>query len=213
MTLPRFYPILDTRTLSACGVDTFEAADAITAAGAGILQFRHKQFFDRSTFAAAERVAALCARRGALFVLNDRADFARLLSAALHLGQEDLAPADARRVVGPATPIGYSTHNADQLRAASNEPVDYLAIGPVFGTGSKENPDPVLGVEALRQLRPLTDRPLVAIGGITRANAADVLAAGADSVAIIGDLYPPGASAASIGQRAEDWLRITNAHN
>jgi thiamine-phosphate pyrophosphorylase len=138
--------------------------------------------------------------------VNDRADIARLASAALHLGQDDLTPTDARRVVSAGTIIGFSTHNERQLREAANEPADYLAFGPIFGTVSKQNPDPVVGVEELRRLRPLTDRPLVAIGGITRANAPDVLAAGADSVAVIGDLFPDDGD---IRARVEEWIRRT----
>ena len=113
-----------------------------------------------------------------------------LFAAALHLGQDDLLPSVARRVVGPDAIVGFSTHNEAQLRAASVEPVDYLALGPIFGTVTKENPDPTVGVDELRRLRPLSNRPLVAIGGITRANARQVLEAGADSVAVIGDLFP-----------------------
>jgi thiamine-phosphate pyrophosphorylase len=94
-----------------------------------------------------------------------------------------------------------------QLRAAAAEPADYLAIGPIFATASKENPDPVLGLDELRRLRPLTDRPLVAIGGITRANAAGVMAAGADSVAVISDLYPENSN---IRTRAAEWLAVVS---
>src|SRR4029079_11083493 len=140
-------------------------------------------------FAQLERVAELCRDAGVLFVVNDRADLAAITGAALHLGQDDLTPSSARRVVGLATLIGFSTHNERQLRAAAAEPANYLALGPIFGTASKQNPDPVVGIDELRRLRPLTDRPLVAIGGITRGNVRSVLAAGADAVAIIGDLF------------------------
>ena len=141
-----------------------------------------------------------------LFVVNDRADLAALMGAALHLGQDDLPPAAARRVTGPKTLIGFSTHNEGQLRAAQSEPVDYLALGPIFGTVSKHNPDPLVGLDKLRRLRPLTARPLVAIGGITRGNAHDVLSAGADSLAVIGDLFPEDTN---LRARAEEWLRLT----
>jgi thiamine-phosphate pyrophosphorylase len=135
--------------------------------------------------------------------MNDRADVAMLLGAALHLGQEDLAPADARRILPAGTIIGFSTHNEPQLRAGDLEPVDYLAIGPIFATGSKLNPDPVVGLDRLRALRPLTQKPLVAIGGITRALAPKVFEAGADSVAIIGDLYP------NVRAQAAEWISIS----
>jgi thiamine-phosphate pyrophosphorylase len=108
-------------------------------------------------------------------------------------------------VVGPDTTVGFSTHNEEQLRAACNEPADYLALGPIFGTATKENPDPTVGLDELRRLRPLSNRPLVAIGGITRANAIPVLEAGADSVAVIGDLFPENGN---IQARTKEWLRL-----
>src|SRR5262249_6111567 len=124
---------------------------------------------------------------------------------ALHLGQDDLRPAAARRVVGGDLPVGFSTHNGAQLRAAAAEPVDYVALGPMFATASKENPDPVVGLAELTRLRPLTNRPLVAIGGVTRSNARWVIDAGADSVAVIGDLFPEDGS---IRKHCEEWLRL-----
>jgi thiamine-phosphate pyrophosphorylase len=204
--LPRFYPILDTATLAQRGLAPVEAAREILAAGASILQFRHKDLWTREIWQCAEAVAAEAARAGAVFVINDRADFARLLNAALHLGQDDLPPAGARRVVGAATPIGFSTHNEAQLRAANAEPVEYLALGPLFGTASKQNPDPVVGLAEFRRLRSLTTKPLAAIGGITRANAREALAAGADSLAVIGDVFP---ESGHVGGRVEEWLRLT----
>ncbi|HTB19098.1 MAG TPA: thiamine phosphate synthase [Bryobacteraceae bacterium] len=193
MTLPPFYPI----------VDTVSAAEALLDAGARILQFRHKSFFSRRVLEDASRIAELCRTAGALFVVNDRADIARLLNAGLHLGQDDLAPADARRILPAPGIIGFSTHNQQQLRAGDSEPVDYLAIGPIFATGSKQNPDPVVGLDRLRALRRLTQKPLVAIGGITRASAPAVFEAGADSVAIIGDLYP------DVAVKAREWIALS----
>jgi thiamine-phosphate pyrophosphorylase len=204
MTLPRLYPILDTHVVSERGCDPLAAAEAITSAGARILQFRHKAFFGREAFEIAKH------RRRVLLVLNDRADFAKLLGAALHVGQDDLPPADARRVLRTDALIGFSTHNERQLRAAAHEPADYVAFGPVCTTASKLNPDPVTGTAELARLRPLTTRPLVAIGGITRQNAREVFAAGADSLAVISDLYPRESSSASIGRRTEEWLRLAD---
>ena len=204
--LPRFYPILDPEIATRHGVDPVAAAEQILEGGAKILQFRHKGFFSREVFAQLERVAELCRDAGALFVVNDRGDLAAITGAALHLGQDDLTPSSARKVVGPATLIGFSTHNERQLRAAAAEPANYLALGPIFGTASKQNPDPVVGIDELRRLRPLTDRPLVAIGGITRSNAQSVLAAGADSVAIIGDLFTEGAD---VRARTQEWVSLT----
>ncbi len=205
MVVASFYPILDTETVSRRGLAPVEAARELLSAGVRILQFRHKFFYSRETFAALDQIAGMCARSGTTLIVNDRADLARLCGAGLHLGQDDLRPADARRVTGAELPIGFSTHNETQLRAATVEPVDYLALGPVFGTSSKQNPDPTVGIEELRRLRPLTSLPLVAIGGITRANAQSVIEAGADSVAIIGDLFPEDGR---IAARAEEWLKL-----
>jgi thiamine-phosphate pyrophosphorylase len=210
MTLPRLYPILDTGALARRGCAVEVAARGMLAGGARILQFRHKGFFSWQVFEQAEQVAALCRRSGALLVVDDRADIAALLDAGLHLGQDDLPPAEARRILGPSRLLGFSTHNEEQLRAASTEPVDYLALGPIFGTQSKERPDPVLGVEALARLRPLAARPLVAIGGIARGNAAAVLAAGADSVAVIADLVPEPCTEESIRLRMKEWLKLVS---
>jgi len=107
-------------------------------------------------------------------------------------------------MVGSSVWLGYSTHDREQLEAAESEPVDYLAIGPIFASGSKENPDPVVGVAELRKLRPLTTRPLVAIGGITRANAAEVLDSGVEAVAVISDLV-----AADCQARLNEWIAAT----
>jgi thiamine-phosphate pyrophosphorylase len=205
MQLTSFYPILDTETAARRGIDSLAAAAQILEGGARILQFRHKGFFSRDVFNQARQIAALCRDAGALFVIDDRADIARLLNAALHLGQDDLPPADARRVLGEGLFIGFSTHNEAQLRAATDQPADYLAFGPIFGTSSKLNPDPVVGLEELRRVRPLTHRPVVAIGGITRANAPSVFDAGADSVAVIGELFPEDGN---IRSRVEEWLKL-----
>ncbi len=204
MTLPRFYPILDTATLA---IPLETAARILLEEGARILQLRHKEHFGREMFQAAERIAGICRTAGAVFVVNDRADMAALLDAAVHLGQEDLTPEQARRTVG-ARVVGYSTHNEAQLLESNGQPADYVALGPIFQTGSKRNPDPVVGVVELQRLRPLTARPLVAIGGISRDNAALVLGAGADSVAVIGDLYPRGGDTAAFRERAREWMRL-----
>jgi thiamine-phosphate pyrophosphorylase len=197
MKLPAFYPI----------VSDVATAEALLEAGVQILQYRNKNFFSRQAFDDASRIAGLCRSAGALFVVNDRADVAALLNAALHLGQDDLSPADARRILPASSIIGFSTHNERQLLAGDTEPVDYLAIGPIFATGSKQNPDPVVGLDRLRALRPLTQKPLVAIGGITRESAPQVFEAGADSVAVISDLFP------NPRARAKEWLEISLARD
>ena len=204
--------MLDTAALRRCGIALPAAAEAVIEAGARILQLRHKNHFTRAVFAEAEAIARFCQDAGVLLVVNDRADIARLLGAALHLGQDDLPPASARAIVGPQTPIGFSTHNEDQLRAADAEPVDYVALGPIFGTASKQNPDPVVGIDELRRLRPLTNRPLVAIGGITLSNALEAIHAGADSVAVIGNLLGQAHTPEQLRKRTEEWLQLTNRH-
>ncbi|HML16819.1 MAG TPA: thiamine phosphate synthase [Bryobacteraceae bacterium] len=203
--LPRFYPILDVDTVLRRGLSVRDVAREIVSEDVRILQFRHKGFFSRQILADLREIAAMCGESGAMLVVNDRADVARLIGASLHLGQEDLRPSEARRIMGADALIGYSTHNEEQLRSAAQEPADYLALGPIFGTASKRNHDPMVGVEELRRLRPLTDRPLAAIGGITRANARIVIEAGADSVAVIGDLYP---ERGGVGERVREWLDL-----
>ena len=209
--LPPVYPILDTASLGRRDIDIRVAAEALLEGGAEILQFRHKSFWNREVVSAAEEVARLCAAVGVPFVVNDRADYAALIvaessgSIGLHLGQEDLAPADARLVVGEHVFIGFSTHNPVQARAAAAEPVDYVAFGPVFGTNSKLRPDPEVGLAGLKAVRGLISRPLVAIGGITRDNAQYCLDAGADSVAVIADLLPQPCTTEALRDRMIEW--------
>jgi thiamine-phosphate pyrophosphorylase len=208
MRFPRVYPILDTETLAQHGIALDTAAAALLEGGAGILQVRQKGHWTRQVFESARQVACLCREAGTVLVVNDRADFAMLLEGGLHIGQEDLAPRDARKLIGPDALLGFSSHNLEQLSAAGGEPVDYVALGPVYPTSSKHNPDPVVGVDEVRRLRPLIDKPLVAIGGITRANAAGAFDAGADSVAVISDLVPQCPTARSLRERMEEWQRI-----
>ena len=208
MNLPRFYPILDTELLARRGLPVVAAAEAVLEGGARVLQFRHKSFFSRDVFEQASLVANLCDSAGAFFVMNDRADLAILLHSWLHLGQDDLAPGDARKILPARSIIGFSTHNEQQLREADREQVDYLAFGPVFETRSKQNPDPVAGVEELKRMRALTRKSLVAIGGITRERAPAVWEAGADSVAVIGDMIPEECSKSAVRERTEEWLQL-----
>jgi len=205
MILPAFYPILDTGTVLARQLDPVKTASDILEGGARILQFRHKAFLSRQAFEWLEEIADLCEQANVLLVVNDRADLARLFDAALHLGQDDLPPTAARLIAGSSIAIGFSTHNEAQLRAAAPEPVNYLALGPIFGTATKENPDAAVGLDELRRLRPLTKRPLAAIGNITLDTARSVREAGADSVAISSDLFP---DSGTIRSRVEEWLRV-----
>jgi thiamine-phosphate pyrophosphorylase len=202
------YPILDCETLRSRGCSVLEAAQAMVDAGAEILQYRHKDYWSREVVAEAEWIGDLCRAHRVPFIINDRADYAKLLHAGLHLGQTDLPPKAARELLGPDAIIGFSTHHEAQLAAAAGEPVDYVALGPIFGTASKRNPDPVVGVGNLQRWRSLVRQPLVAIGGITRQHAPEVWSAGADSVAIIGDLYPAICDPESIRERMGEWLRL-----
>jgi thiamine-phosphate pyrophosphorylase len=208
MKLPRVYAILDTATMDARGFSPVRAASAWLEGGAGILQLRQKQHWGRAIFDAAREIARMCREAGALFIVDDRADIAMLLDAGLHVGQDDLAPRDARRLLGADAIIGYSSHNVRQVCAAGGEPVDYVAFGPVFPTVSKRNPDPVTGIEGIKECRALLEKPLVAIGGISRETAVEVFAAGADAVAVIGDLLPAELTSLSLRQRMEEWQRL-----
>jgi thiamine-phosphate pyrophosphorylase len=206
--LPRFYPILDTIALTERGCAVIPAAKALLDAGIKILQYRHKDDWTQVHFDEAKQIANLCHEVGVLFVLNDRADFARLLGAALHVGQDDLPPVAARRVITDEV-IGFSTHDELQLARANEEPVEYISLGPIFVTNSKNKPDPVVGTDGLRRLRPFTEKQLAAIGGITPENARDVLNAGADSVAVISGLLPHTCDQITLRRRAEEWIRLT----
>jgi thiamine-phosphate pyrophosphorylase len=143
-------------------------------------------------------------------VVNDRADVAWAAEAGgVHLGQEDLQAQAARAVIGAGKLLGVSTHNVEQFEDAAATSADYVAVGPVFSTSTKANPDPVIGIEMLRRIRPLTDKPIVAIGGITLDRAAEVVQAGADSVAIISDIL----LAPDPGQRARQYIELLEATN
>jgi thiamine-phosphate pyrophosphorylase len=206
--LPRFYPILDTVAVTERGCAVIPAAKALLDAGIKILQYRHKDDWTQIHFDEAKQIANLCHEVGVLFVLNDRADFARLLGAALHVGQDDLPPVAARRVMSDEV-IGFSTHDELQLARANEEPIEYVSLGPIFVTNSKNKPDPVVGIDGLRTLRPFTEKQLAAIGGITPENARDVLNAGADSVAVISGLLPHTCDQITLKRRAEEWIRLT----
>jgi thiamine-phosphate pyrophosphorylase len=148
--------------------------------------------------------------RDVTFVVNDRADVAALAGASgVHVGQEDLSVEDARAVVGPDKLVGISTHNRAQFEQAAATSADYIAVGPIFSTSTKANPDPIVGKEFIRQVRPLTDKPIVAIGGITLERAAEAVRAGADSVAVISDVL----RAPDPGERVRQFIEILEAAN
>ena len=199
MILPTLYAIIDTGHAA----QPVDAAATLLDAGVRLLQYRHKGPFERLHWEHCCRIAEISRASGATFIVNDRVDIALMCGAAgVHLGQTDLPPDAARRVMGAGKIIGYSTHNEAQAREAESLPVDYVAIGPVFATRTKENPDPVVGLDGVAAVRRLVSKPLVAIGGITRQNAASVLGAGADSVAVVRDLL----SAADITAAARDFF-------
>ena len=188
---PRVYPILDTAYLESTGESVVGLAEAISAAGIGIAQYRHKGDFTRRRYEEATAVGEILGERGTCYILNDRADIAMAIGAdGVHVGQDDLTIELVRRLVGEGMIVGYSTHNASQIGDAECECADYLAIGPVFGTASKRNPDPAVGLDGVELARSLTDKTLVAIGGITLGNAEDTFAKGADCLSMISSIGP-----------------------
>jgi len=199
--LPRLYAIIDT----SCFPDSqalFSTAEELLAGGVTLLQYRNKSGNPREML---EQARELKRRLGGSvkLIMNDRADLC--LAAGfdgVHVGQEDLSPEGARKVIGERLWLGVSTHNSEQSNEADKTSADYIAVGPVFPTSSKTNPDPVVGLEGVRRARVLTRKPLVAIGGINRANCRSVIEAGADSVAVISDLMR------EPRKSAEDFLRI-----
>jgi thiamine-phosphate pyrophosphorylase len=166
----------------------FAAAEELAAAGCTLMQYRNKSRNARQMLDHARELKRRVGGRVKL-IMNDRADLCLAADFdGVHVGQDDLSADSVRRIIGPNRWLGVSTHNPEQLAEADKTSADYLAIGPVFATSSKANPDPVVGLEGLRRARELTRKPLVAIGGITRENARSVIDAGADSVAVISDL-------------------------
>lgn len=194
---PGFYPILDADVAAAYSLDPLDVCRAWLDAGVRLLQVRAKHLRGAALLALADACVEQAAACGARVIINDRADIARLAGAAgVHLGQDDLPPEGARRVLAETAIVGWSTHNDAQVEAALDLPIDYLAIGPVFGTESKAHPDPEVGLDGVRRaVRLASGRPVVAIGGITLERAADVRAAGATSVAVIADAMRPDAGA------------------
>lgn len=191
INLPKIYPITDARLSS---LSHAEQVRRLSAGGATFVQLREKHLSPREFYTEAEDALRVARELGVRLVINDRVDIALALAAdGVHLGQDDLPPAAARKLLGERAVIGFSTHNEEQAREAMRLPVDYLAIGPIFQTSSKENPDPVVGLEGLRRVRRIVGQiPLVAIGGIRPENAREVLEAGADSVAVISLLLDGG---------------------
>lgn len=199
----RLYPLTD-RRLS--GLSHAEQVSQLSAGGATIVQLREK-FLSPLAFyseaAAALRVARTC---GIKIIINDRVDVALALNAdGVHLGQDDMPPEAARRILGPDAIIGFSTHSLEQARLAAGMPVDYVAIGPIFATLTKQASETPVGLEGLRLARHAVGKlPLVAIGGITFENSLEVLTAGGDALAVIRDIWIPAGQASAQIRRLLD---------
>jgi thiamine-phosphate pyrophosphorylase len=186
LVLPRLYVILDAALLK---IPERDCAGSLADAGVRLIQYRNKNASARQLFETSRELAQLLNPRGVQFIVNDRADVAAIADArGVHVGQDDLGVEQARQVVGSAKWVGISTHSEEQLRRAAETSADYVAVGPIFSTGSKVNPDPIVGVGLLRRARKLTNKPIVAIGGVTLERAAEIMDAGADSVAVISDI-------------------------
>ena len=186
--LPRVYPITDTQI---SGLSHARQVALFAERGATVVQLREKRATALEFYEQAKAARSIAVEGGVQLIINDRVDIAMAIGAmGVHLGQDDLPPEAARRLLGNDAVIGYSTHSVSQALEASRLPIDYLAIGPIFATSTKENPDPVVGLEGLRTVREaIGSLPLVAIGGITPTNAGEVIQAGADSVAMISGLW------------------------
>jgi thiamine-phosphate pyrophosphorylase len=188
--LDRFYAILDADLLARRRIDLGDCACSLRAAGVKLVQYRDKKSGAQTILWNTAIVRGVFTGTGCSLIMNDRADLAVLSEwNGVHLGQGDLSPEDGRRVVGSERWIGVSTHTDEQVRIAELSDADYVAVGPVFETGTKLDAEPVIGLEGVRRARALTKKPIVAIGGITRANARSVIDAGADSVAVISALF------------------------
>lgn len=183
----RLYPITDAQV---SGLSHAKQVAQLIEGGARLVQLREKRASPREFYRDAEASVIAAHARGTQIIINDRADIALALGAdGVHLGQDDLPPEAARKLLGPDAIIGLSTHNVLQAQLAASLPVNYIAIGPIFSTATKDNPEAVVGLAGLRQVRNVVGAiPLVAIGGITAENAALVIAAGADAVAVISAL-------------------------
>jgi thiamine-phosphate pyrophosphorylase len=199
---PPLYAILDP---SQTHRPILPLAQDLAGAGVKLMQLRDKEAAPRDIFQQAKLLAVSLSPRGVRFLVNDRADLAVMAGAAgVHVGQEDLPVEDARKVCPAPLWVGISTHDLDQFRRAALTSADYIAVGPIFPTVTKRNPDPVVGLDLIRRVRKLTAKHIVAIGGITLDRAAEVYATGADSLAVIRDLIAANDPAA----RASDYLAV-----
>jgi thiamine-phosphate pyrophosphorylase len=207
LVLPRLYVILDAALLT---IPETECAQKLGDAGVRLLQYRNKRASARELFESSKKLVSVLAPLKVPLVVNDRADVAALAGVnGVHVGQEDLDAEKARQVVGPEKLVGVSTHNLEQFQRAAASSADYIAVGPIFATGTKSNPDPVVGMEFVRRVRLLTDKPIVAIGGITLERAPEIIESGADSVAVISDIL----CSPEPGMRARQYIDVLGATN
>ena len=205
LDLPKIYPITDAVV---SGLSHPEQVRRLIAGGANFIQVRDKVTSSGEFYTEALEVIRIARDSNVRIIINDRVDIALAVCAdGVHLGQHDIPPASARALLGPNAIIGFSTHSIDQAEAAIREPVDYIALGPIFATSTKTDPEPAVGVRMISQVRDVIGSfPLVCIGGIRRDNAASVLDAGADSVAMIGDIV---SDPERITEHVAHLLRVT----
>lgn len=184
---PGLYAITDTQL---CALSHAEQVEKLIQGGARLIQIREKHRPSAGFYEDAETAVRVAQAHGVRVIINDRVDIALALQAdGVHLGQQDLSPVVARQILGPDAIIGLSTHNREQAKEGLALPIDYLAVGPIFWTHTKQDPDPILGLEGLREVRRMVSHlPLVAIGGITLEQSHDVFRAGADCIALISAL-------------------------
>lgn len=207
LVMPRLYVILDAGLVHR---SILKFAEQLIDAGVRLLQYRDKSGTPAAMLETSRALAQFANEAGVSFFVNDRPDIAFLANATgVHVGQDDLSVEQARAIVGPQRWVGVSTHNREQFAKAAASSADYIAIGPIFATKSKANPDPVVGVEMVRELRAITQKPIVAIGGIGLDRAEEVLRAGADSVAVISDIL----LAADPMERARQFVKKLEAIN
>ena len=208
LSIPGFYSIIDAGILAKRGVDLSDFAKAVRDAGVQLVQYRDKDGSPQTILRKAEVIRGIFAGTECLLIMNDRADLTVLAGwDGVHVGQSDLTSEEARRVVGAERWVGISTHTEEQVRVAELSCADYVAVGPVFPTGTKQDAEPVIGLAGVMRARALTTKPLVAIGGVTRANARSVIEAGADSVAVISALIVEGESVEKVARDFLDVLR------
>ena len=206
IALPVIYPITD---IKLSGLSHAEQVKRLILGGARFVQLRDKHLSPAEFYDQARAALEVARQHGTRIVINDRVDLAAALGTdGVHLGQDDLPPSAARKLLGEAAIIGFSTHNIEQARKAIGLPIDYLAIGPIFETRTKHDTEPVVGVEGILRIREIAgELPIVAIGGITAENARKVLEAGASSLALISDLI---SDSEAISQRTRNLITLVS---